>query len=413
MSRVTLIDPQTAGISGDMILGALIDLGAELETIKQVLDLIPLHFSSCESISLTTKEVDRHGFRSCRVELDISESSDESAASALVNATQTISDSSLLSKRARAFAIGSVQTLTEVESRLHGADVSEVHLHEAGSADTLADIFGTAAACDSLHIFDGEVYCTPVSVGAGSVRFSHGTVSVPAPAVLEIARQYGIPIKAGPVSEELATPTGVSILANLTPIFLDGYPAMVPDQVGYGAGRKEYTDIPNVLRCVIGRRTGNASLTSETVQVLETNVDDVSGEILSHALQLLLESGAKDAWITSAQFKKNRPGHVLHVICTSNDVEKIAKIIMLETGTLGVRYQQWNRFVLEREIVTLDVSIGNGKFKVRVKIARDKSGRIINIKPEFEDVEGIARNLSCPPREISSIILQEANRSLR
>ena len=409
MSRITLIDPQTAGISGDMLLGALVDLGAELKAIEQVVDLIPRHFPRCDSISLDTKEVIRHGFRSCGVEFRISEKSDESDASELVDAAQGISDSSSLSKEAKSFAAGSIRTLTEVESKLHGAEVSHVHLHEAGSADTLGDVFGVAAACDLLHIFESDIYSTPVAVGGGSIRFSHGTVSVPAPAVLEIVRQYGIPIKGGPVSEELATPTGVAMLANLTPKFLDGYPSMVPDRVGYGAGRKEFAEVPNLIRCILGR-TEEESLVSETVQVLETNIDDVSGEILGHALQRVLESGAKDAWVTSAQFKKNRPGHVLHVICTSNDARKIAETIMAETGTLGVRYQEWNRFVLQRETVTVEVTFDNKRFNVRVKVAKDKSGRVVNIKPEFEDVQSIARSLSRPTREISSLILQEANR---
>ena len=286
-----------------------------------------------------------------------------------------------------------------------------MHLHEAGSADTLGDIFGVAAACDSLHVFESDVYSTPVAVGGGTVRFSHGTVSVPAPAVLEIARQCSIPITGGPVSEELATPTGVSMLANLTRNFRTGYPAMVAERVGYGAGGKELADIPNLLRCVLGRAE-EENLVSETVQVLETNLDDVSGEILGHTLQRVIELGAKDAWVTSAQFKKNRPGNVLHVICTPNDVHKIAEAVMIETGTLGVRYQQWNRLVLQRETITVDVTLDNKRFNVRVKVARDKSGKVVNVKPEFEDVELIARTLSRPAREISSIALQEANRLL-
>jgi hypothetical protein len=201
------------------------------------------------------------------------------------------------------------------------------------------------------------------------------------------------------------------MLANLTRKFLVGYPAMVADRVGYGAGGKELADVPNLLRCVLGR-TGEENLVSEMVQVLETNIDDVSGEILGHTLQRVLESGAKDAWVTSAQFKKNRPGNILHVICNPNDVHKIAEIVMKETGTLGVRYQQWNRLVLQREIVTVDVTFDNRRFSVRVKVARDKSGRVTNVKPEFEDVELISRTLSRPAREISSIAMQEANRLL-
>ena len=392
-----------------MLLGALIDLGAELKGIEQILRLIPDHFPRCESIKLKTSEVSRHGFRSCRADFDISEKSDEVGAKELIEAAQTIADSSRLSQKAKSFATGSIMLLTEVESNLHGKELSHVHLHEAGSADTLADIFGVAAACDSLQVFDGDVYSTRVAVGAGTVRFSHGTVPVPAPAVLEIARQCNIPITGGPVSDELATPTGVSMLANLTRNFRIGYPTMVAERVGYGAGRKELADIPNLLRCVLGR-TEEENLVSETVEVLETNIDDISGEILGHTLERVIELGAKDAWITAAEFKKNRPGNVLHVICTRDDVHKIAQAIMVETGTLGVRYQEWNRLVLHREIVIIDLTLDNKKFNARVKVARDRSGRIVNIKPEFEDVELIARTLSRSAREISLIALNEATR---
>ena len=411
MPCVTLIDPQVAGISGDMLLGALIDLGADIKKIEQTLLLIPNHFACCESITLKTSEVNRHGFRSCKADFGISEKSDESGARELVEAAQAIIDSSSLSERAKSFAAGSIRLLTEVESKLHGTDLSHVHLHEAGSADTLGDIFGVAAACDSLHVFESDVYSTPVAVGRGTVSFSHGTVSVPAPAVLEIARQHSIPITGGPVSEELATPTGVSMLANLTRNFTAAYPAMVVERVGYGAGGKELADIPNLLRCVLGR-TEEEKLVSETVQILETNIDDVSGEVLGHTLQRVIELGAKDAWITSAQFKKNRPGNVLHVICTPSDVHKIAEAVMVETGTLGVRYQQWNRLVLQRETITVDVTLENKRFNVRVKVARDKTGKVVNVKPEFEDVELIVRTLSRPACGISLIALQEAKRSL-
>jgi uncharacterized protein (TIGR00299 family) protein len=410
MPHVTLIDPQTAGVSGDMLLSAFIDLGAELKKVEQILTLIPRNFSPCKSIRLQTKEVNRHGFRSCGIDLEISETSDEVAANELVETTQTIANSSTLSERAKSLAISSVRTLTEVEGRLHGAHNKHVHLHEAGSADTLADVLGVAAACDSLRIFDSEVYCAPVAVGSGTVTFSHGTVSVPAPAVLEIARQYSVPIVGGPVQEELATPTGLAILTNLTRKFVEGYPAIVPEKVGYGAGRKQLAGIPNVLRIIMGRTMDSGY---ESVEVLETNVDDVSGEVLSYTLHRVLEAGAKDAWMTSAQFKKNRPGQVLHVISAPNDVRKLADIIMIETGTLGVRHLRWNRLILDREIVTVKVPVENKTFDVRVKVARDQSGRIANMKPEFEDVELIARKVSLPVREISRLALQEANKSLK
>ena len=400
-----------AGISGDMLLGALIDAGAQSDRIQQVLNLIPQHFSRCKSVRLATGEVNSHGFRACRAELTIEEDTAETKAQELIRATQEISESSSLSDRAKSFANNAIQVLTEVESELHGVAISGVHLHEAGSADTLADVFGAATACDSLNLFVGNVCCLPVAVGGGTVSFSHGTVSVPAPAVLEIARRYHIPIVGGSATEELATPTGVAILASLVDRFVTVPPLLVPGKVGYGAGKKELAKSPNVLRVIIGQPSGQR-FDHDSVEVIETNLDDVSGEVVGNSLQRILDAGAKDTWITSAQFKKNRPGCTLHVICSHEDLDKISEIIMRETGTLGVRYQQWNRFVLSREIVLIKFQLESKRFDVRVKIARDRSGKVLRIKPEFEDLDSISRATSRPLHEISALVLEEARKSL-
>jgi hypothetical protein len=275
----------------------------------------------------------------------------------------------------------------------------------------LADVFGVAAACDALGVFDGDIYSTPVAVGGGIISFSHGTMAAPAPAVLEIARQRSMPIYGGPENVELATPTGISMLANLVHTFVDNYPLLVPEMVGLGAGKKELTSAPNILRVVVGHGIGT-EVGTDAVSLLETNLDDLPGEVLGHALQQILDSGAKDAWITPAQFKKNRPGHVLHVICESPETERLANLIMEETGTLGVRYQQWNRFTLHREIMTIKVEIEGKKFDVRVKFAKQKSGRIVNVKPEFDDIHTIAKELSMPARRISEIVVREAQGAL-
>lgn len=411
MTKITLIDPQTAGISGDMLLGALIDAGANPKKIQQVFDMIPAHYSKCKTLQLQVRDVNTHGFRACGVELKIVEDGQETRADDLLQAAQDISKASQISEKAAIFVANSLRELVTVESRLHGVALDKTHLHEAGSADTLADVFGVATACDELAIFDGEIYSTPVAVGGGSISFSHGTVAAPAPAVLEIARQRNIPIHGGPENVELATPTGMSILANLAQNFVENFPPLVPAIVGHGAGKREISAAPNLVRVVIGHSVGS-QLDTDAVTILETNLDDVSGEVLGNALQQILDSGAKDAWITPAQFKKNRPGHVLHVICNLSDGERLANIIMEETGTLGVRHQQWNRFTLQREIRTLKVEIEGRNFDVRVKFARQPSGRVVNVKPEFDDIHTIAKQLSMPARKVSEVVLREAQRTI-
>ena len=407
--RITVIDCVTAGISGDMLLGAFIDAGADSKVIQHVLDLIPKHYSKCKSIRLESREVKMHGFRACGIFLDISEATEETQAQALLKAAEDIAAACKLSRKATSFAMDSVRTIVDVESKLHGVDVSKAHLHETGSVDTLADIFGVAAACDFLGVFDGQIISTPVAVGGGTTKFSHGTLSTPVPAVLEILRRHKAPLLGGPEAVETATPTGVAMLVNLAKSFVETYPQMIPEVVGYGAGKRELTTAPNILRVVIGRELIRGS-GSDVVDVLETNLDDVPGEVLGHALQRVLESGAKDAWLSPAQFKKNRPGHVLHVMCDPQDKDRLAAVIMEETGTLGVRYQLWNRLTLEREVQSVRVKIRSREFNVNVKSATDSSGRIVRLKPEFDDIRTIAKELSMPAREVADIVQREIRR---
>jgi len=410
LPKLTFIDCQTAGISGDMLLAALIDSGADIGRVQEILKLIPKYYLKCKSLHFAIKDVKKHGFRSCSVDFAISEKDEETHAQELIRATDAIADASNLSERAKSFARATIRALTKAESKLHGVQVSDTHLHEAGSTDTLADIFGVAAACDSLGVFDSEICSSVVAVGGGPIAFSHGNVASPAPAVLEIAAGNGIPIIGGPEVGELATPTGVSMLAALTKKFLESYPPMVPENVGYGAGKNDLVKTPNLIRVVIGH-TLSEGFGSETVQVLETNLDDVPGETVGHALQRILESGAMDAWITPALFKKTRPGQVLHAICEPHDAQKIAEIMIRETGTFGVRFQQWNRITLQREIEKIKLHVSGKTFDVRIKVASDGFGKIVRIKPEYEDLRAIAQVLSIPAREVSDMVMREAMRS--
>jgi len=394
-----------------MLLGALLDAGAKLSTIQQTLNMIPNHFPRCKNIKLNATEVKTHGFRSCRADLTITEQSEEIKATELIRATEEIVGAANLSDKAGTFANKAIRLLADVESSIHGVELSSTHLHEAGSTDTLADILGTATGCDSLGLFEGHIYSCPVAVGGGTVSFSHGRLSVPAPAVLEIARRHRIPIFGGPANEELATPTGVSILASMVDMFVDVPPPLIPDTVGYGAGRRELENTPNMLRLVVGQ-TGEERFERDSVQVVETNLDDVSGEVVGAAVRRILEAGAKDVWTTSAQFKKDRPGFVLHAICGGEDVEKLSRVIMAETGTLGVRYQRWNRFILKREIVTIKLEFQERTFDVRIKVARDQLGKIVRIKPEYDDVVSISRATAAPAREISTLALEKARKTL-
>jgi hypothetical protein len=221
---------------------------------------------------------------------------------------------------------------------------------------------------------------------------------------MEIVRRNQIPILGGPTAVELATPTGVSMLANLAHEFSSVYPPMIAEKVGYGSGKITLDSSPNFLRIVLGTRLEALPKVQETVQVLETNIDDLSGEILSHAAQKLTEAGAKDVWITFGLFKKNRPGHILHVLCDPQDTVKLSRIMIDETGTLGVRQQFCQRLTLSREVQSVSVQISGKAFKVRIKVARDASGNIVRVKPEFDDIGVIAKEVGLPARRVEEIV---------
>jgi uncharacterized protein (TIGR00299 family) protein len=317
-----------------------------------------------------------------------------------------------LSDDARNFALRTVDTLFEAEMKVHGkVDVSEVELGELGSTDTVADIVGAAAALDDLHVFPSmAVYCTPVAVGGGLFKFSHGVFQSPGPVTLEILRGSGFPMIGGPVEAELATPTGASILVNIVNKEVSRlYPNFRPRATGYGAGRRDFVEVPNILRIAIGDQIDHGLLT-DGVYVLETNLDDVSGEIIGFLMERLIGEGVRDVCVVPALMKKSRPGQILKVIVDEGEVERISRMIIDETGTLGVRSYPVKRFVLSREVEPVEVQIGNIVRNVRVKVARGSDGRILNLKPEYEDVRSISIEIGKPFREVERIVTEEAKK---
>lgn len=406
--RIMVIDCQAAGISGDMILGALLDLGADFKKINEAIKYVKDSLKGCRSLELIVTEVTRRGFRAKKVDVKAEEETTHRTGRELKDALADSLNNLKVSSDAVRLAVDTLTTLINTEAKLHGESVDEVHLHEAGSVDTLAEIVGAVVAFEDLHLLEGTmVYSTPVAVGGGLFTFSHGTVSTPAPATLEILRSRGFPMVGGPVDFELATPTGVSLLTNLTHGVSSFYPSMKPTMIGYGAGMRDYAEAPNFLRIVLGERFDQA-LAQDEVHVLETNLDDVSGEVIGHAVDRLMDEGARDVSIVPMFTKKNRPGYVLKVISDLKDVEHLAYVLVEETGTLGVRDYPCRRHILSREVTYLDVKIDEVNASVRVKVAKDRRGNIIQVKPEYADIERLARETSKPLRVLMEIVARKA-----
>jgi pyridinium-3,5-bisthiocarboxylic acid mononucleotide nickel chelatase len=400
-SKIIIIDCQTSGVAGDMLLGALIDLGADAEKIVSAIKTLENPEYGYQKIRIDLKEVMRGEFRATQIDVT-SESAKKRHGSELVRIVEKAVDNLELSEKAKVFASKVINTLIKTEAELHKTSFDDAHLHEVALVDTAAEILGVAVALDDLGLFESKIYSTPLAVGGGIIKFSHGIVPSPAPATLAILQSKNFPFHGGPIGAELATPTGAAILVNLVDEVCRFYPSVTPLKVGYGAGTKEFSGLPAVLRITLGNSV-DGELVRDEIAVLETNVDDVSGEVLGYSVDRLLNEGAKDVCIIPMFTKKNRPGQIIKVIAEQKDAPQLSKVLIDETGTLGVRVYYCERHIINRELHTVDLLLMGNKETIRLKVAKNAEGKIIRIKPEFEDLKRLAEKTKKPLRELSEL----------
>ena len=410
--RVLVVDCQLAGISGDMLFGALLDLGANTQKVVEKVESVKNYLRGCRSLKVIVNDVVRGGFRAKRVEVEAEEEVAYRTGIELREAILNCLGHLNLSEKAKKFALSSVDILIDAEVKVHGESVEEACLYEVGSVDTVVDIIGTTVTLDDLGLLrDTKVYSTPAAVGGGLFKFSHGMVPSPAPATIEILKSKNFPMVGGPIDAELATPTGVCLLVSMVDTIVHFYPPMKPITVGYGAGAKDFVEIPNILRITLGEPL-NYDLLVDEIQVLETNLDDVTGEVIGHTIDRLLEEGAKDVSVIPMFTKKNRPGQILKIITDRGNVERLSRVLMEETGTLGLRVYPCSRHILAREFIQVDILIEGVKERVNVKIAKDSRGEIFQIKPEYDDVKRLVNKTGKPLREIEELVKMKARRVL-
>ena len=399
---VVVIDPQIAGISGDMLLCSLVDLGASknkiIDGIKKSEKFLPN--STIEKIDF--QKIQKHGVDSTQLILEIDENIHERMGSEIKKAIIESVNLLGLSEKAKNFSESCIDSLISAESKIHGIPEDSVHFHEASSIDTLIDIVGVAIALDDLGLYDEKILCLPVSVGSGSVTFSHGTMSNPASAILEIFKNSNLVIKGNDSNAELTTPTGACILINLTNIGVEFYPSMKIESIGYGAGQKDFESFSNVLKIVKGR---DDSFNIDSVKILETNVDDISGEILGNLIEKIMLKGAKDVSIYHGITKKGRPTNLVSVICDDIKVDEIVDILVLETGTLGIRISESNRFIVPRSDHEITLVFNNQSFKVHYKKSSFKGKT--DFKIEFDDLRTISNSIDKSIKETNSILRKE------
>ncbi len=403
-----VIDCSVSGVSGDMLLAALLDIGADEEAVKRAIECVPKFLKGCKKITFTSEEAYVDEIKARRVKITAEDAANSRPATVLLDAVKRCVSDLNFSNNAANIAINAIELLVRAESNVHGESPESVHLHELGMVDTVADIVGVAAALDSLGLSKEMIMTTRVAVGGGVLKLSHGVFPAPAPVTLEILKISGIPFIGGPVEGELATPTGVALLASMSSRIVDTYPSMILERVGYGVGSIIHGRSPSVLRLLLGQEQETCGNVEE-IAVLETNVDDVTGESLAYIVDKLLSEGALDVSIIQAIGKKGRPTSILSVLSKKGHEAKFASMMMQELGTLGVRFLTVRRFVAARGESLVDVNIAGRIFKIRIKKSFLPGREPLTLKPEFEDLRMIARETGLSIREVENIVKKQLN----
>lgn len=403
---VVVIDPQVSGLAGNMFIGAFIDLGADKRKVEKIILDYAEEFGKIDvNISKKDKSGVMTTFASIETEDDsarhygeIIDKLDE-VTEEKYSMDNTVIKSINLSKKI-------FKTLADAESKVHGKSLDELHFHEVGCADAVADIVGASYAYHLLKFDEEKVYSLPVATGNGSVKTQHGILPVPAPAVINILSD--VPTHGGGVDSEIATPTGCAILVNIVDEFVMSSPSLTIKNVGYGAGKKDLK-VLNALRIIKSEDFAEQN----TITVLETNIDTLSGEILGNLYDKLLDEGARDVTITPTIMKKNRPAHIVKVISRNDNAEHLVRVLMEETGTLGVRMLPYvHRGVAIRENVIHHVEVDGNVEEVRFKIGQIGE-RIIKCSPEYDDLKDISSRTGIPVKDLKSYIEQDYKKNIR
>ncbi|WP_299522933.1 nickel pincer cofactor biosynthesis protein LarC [uncultured Methanobrevibacter sp.] len=385
-----IIDPQTGGIAGNMIIGALVDLGANPQELKEIMESVTPEFGK---VKVSFNKVNKHGIDAtyCNVEL-LSENKH-------IHYKELISkiDDLKLDKKVKETSKNIFKRIAIAESEVHGKSLDEIHFHEVGASDAVADVIGSVYAYYSLNLDKEKIIGLPIALGGGRVKTAHGTLPVPAPAVLNILKN--INCVGGPVDSELATPTGCAIYAELCDEFKKFIPTCKTMKVGYGAGKKDF-NFPNVLRVI---KTSEIT-ENDQIDVIETNIDHLTGEEIGYLFDKLLEEGASDVSITPIIMKKNRQGSLLKVISKREKRDHLIDVMFKEIGTLGIRITpNLHRGIAKREFIKKSIDINGMTFEVTFKVAY-VNGKIISNRPEYNDLLNISTQTEIPLIELKRMI---------
>jgi len=373
-----------AGASGDMILGAMVAAGVDPSVLREQLSRL-----NVDGFEINFETVTRSGLSATYAKV---ETAHEHKHRHLCDIRKIIEGSGV-SDKAKALSIEIFTRLAEAEARVHNEPVEHVHFHEVGALDAIVDIVGAAVCFDLLKI--DRFVSSPLHVGSGTIQIAHGRFPVPPPAVAELLK--GVPFYSTDIAGELLTPTGAAIITTVCKEF-GPIPRMTTEATGYGAGTRQYKDFPNVLRVLLGETEAVAEM-DERLWMIETNIDDMSPQLLGHVMDRAFELGALDCYFTPVQMKKNRPGVLLSVLCAREQKEPLTNLLFTETTTLGVRSYEVERRALRRSVKQVETVYG----PIGVKVAH-LNGHVVNEMPEFEDVRAAATKAGVPLKVVEDAV---------
>ena len=344
-----------------------------------------------------------HGFAATSFKLEYTDDTNHRKGVEMYRSLARCCDSLGLDQQAKSFALETFKTIIAAEAVVHGVQPGQVHLGETSSIDTFVDLIGCSLALQDLKLFGTKFLSTRVAIGGGTISFSHGTVANPTSAILEIFKGKKFVLFGGQAEGEMTTPTGAALLTNLATESIYHYPIFSPAKIGHGAGQKSF-DHPNILRIVIGETPFLSDVHTQLSCLIETVVDDVSGELLGNLIEQLSSDIVKDVVVIPGITKKNRPSNLIRIICAHSKLNDVLTVLFMETGTLGAIVQDISRIVRPRSIVTMMVNISGMDFNVRVKITRGSDSKIVGSKAEFNDVKQIARLTGLPLRKALELV---------
>ncbi len=374
-----------AGISGDMNLAAMIDLGVDADYLRSELSKLPI-----TGYTLKVTKDQRHGISGTKVEVELDR--EEKHSHRNLSDIESIIDKSSLKKSIKKTSKEIFRRMAEAEAKVHKKRIEDVHFHEVGAVDAIVDIVGAAICYESLK--PDRVMASTIELGGGFARCSHGNLPVPAPATVEILK--GLPVRKGSATFETTTPTGAAIISTLAKDFRD-QASITIDRVGYGIGHKQSDELPNVLRVFLGEITEENGLSAEILH--ECNIDDMNPEWYDHLMEELFRAGAKEVFFTPVMMKKNRPAVKISVLASPGLSEAIKSMIYTNTTTLGIRSYSVTKDALERKFIPVDTEWG----KVTIKASYHR-GRLLHAKPEYEECRRIAHEFGLPLKEVYQTI---------